>query len=332
VDLVISSAGKPLANESMPIPGTVAEEIARLPEVAWVDPVRIVKAVCEGALTNLIATDTRLHERGVRELHYLQGDPARATAALARGQGAAVNEAFVLRFRKGLGDTIACSTPAGEVRLPIVGVYFDPAFADLGIVLLDRQLYRDRWRDDSTSFIEPGLRPGADRARVMETIRARWGEKHALFILTVEEFRREADELLDQTMLVTYPLVAIAIAIALLGVVNSLLASVLDRIREIGVLRAIGATRGQIARSIVLEATIIGVLGGSLAALAGSILGYLQLDVLFRGMLGITVLYRYPTTAVVFSLFAALILAAAAGYLPGRSAGRLKITDALEYE
>ena len=127
-------------------------------------------------------------------------------------------------------------------------------------------------------------------------------------------------------------MIVTAIAIALLGVINALLASVLDRVREIGVLRAVGATRGQVVRSVMIESAIIGLMGGVLAAALGSVFGYIQLDILFRGMFGMTVFYSYPATAVFFALFAAVALATVSGYLPGRSAGRLKITEALEYE
>ena len=333
VDLVISSGGRPLSNESTSLPGTLVDEIAKLPGIARVDPVRILKVIHEGTPTNVIAVDGRIWVEGIRTLTLLEGDPKEAFAAMHRGEAVGVNEAFALRYKKRPGDVISLPSPNGEVRVPIAGIYFDPGMGDMGIVLMDRNaLYRRMWRDDTVTFIEPQLERGADRQQVIEAIRSRWGEKHALFVVTMEQFRGEANDLLNQTMLVTYPLVGISIAIALLGVVNSLLASVLDRIREIGVLRAIGATRTQVARSIVVEATIIGLLGGLLAIAVGSALGYVQIDVLFRGMFGMTVLYRYPTAAAVFSLVAALVLAAAAGYLPGRSAGRVEIVKALEYE
>jgi putative ABC transport system permease protein len=333
VDLVISSGGRPLSNESTPLPGALVDEIAKLPGIARVDPVRMLKITHDGTPTNVIATDGANWVKGIRAPTLLEGDSRAAFAAMHRGEAVGVNEAFALRYKKRTGDVISLPSPNGEVRVPIAGVYFDPAMGDMGIVIMDRDaLYRPMWRDDTVTFIEPALEPGADRQAVIEAIRSRWGAKHALFVVTMEQFRKEANDLLNQTMLVTYPLVGISIAIALLGVVNSLLASVLDRIREIGVLRAIGATRAQVARSIVVEATIIGLLGGVLAVAVGSVLGYVQIDVLFRGMFGMTVLYRYPTTAAAFSLVAALVLAAASGYLPGRSAGRVEIVKALEYE
>jgi putative ABC transport system permease protein len=332
IDLVITSGAEPLSPDTTPLPGSLAEEIAALPAVERVDTVRMVRVAYAGSLTVLIATDARLYEQGHRTLPVMEGHLPETLGALVRGEGLVVNEAFMRRFKVRRGDTISLTTPGGEVRLPILAIYFDPTFADLGTVLLDQALYRRLWRDETVNFIEPVLRKGADREKVIQEIRDRWGERHALFIATVERFRSEVDELLNQTIALAYPLIAMAISIALLGVVNSLLASVLDRTREIGVLRAIGATRGQVARAIMIESALIGFMGGLLAAGFGSLGGYYQLDVLFRGMFGMTVFYRYPAGAVIFAFLAAVVLSAVAGYLPGRRASRLKITEALEYE
>ncbi len=332
VDLVISSGAKPLSNETTPIAGEIADAIAAMPGVARSDTVRIAHVVCDGLPTNLLAVDANLWIHDVRHLTLLAGDARDAFPRMLRGEAIAVNEAFRQRFRKSVGDVVELPAPAGVLRLPIAAIVFDPGFGDQGVVLVDRMLYRRAWRDDSVTFVEPALAPGVDRAAVADAIRQRFGARHALFVATIDEFRGEANELLDRTIRIAYPLVAIAIAIALLGVVNSLLASVLDRVREIGVLRAIGATRAQVARAVAVEAAIIGTLGGVLAAVVGSVLGAVQIDVLFRGMFGMTVLYRYPTGAVLFAMFAALVLAVGAGYLPGRRAARISIVAALDYE
>ncbi len=332
IDLVVTSGAAPLSEDSTPLPASLAEEIASLPEIERVDAVRTARVTHEGSLTFLIAIDGRLYQQGRRKLILIDGDPRSAVDALARGEAMIVNEAFASRFGVRRGDEISLPTPSGELRLPIVATCFDPTYADVGTIHLDRALYRRLWRDDTVNFIQPVLRRGADRRKVMEEIRHRWGKKHALFVVSIDEFRREADELLNQTISMAYPMIATAITISLLGVVIALLASVLDRMREIGVLRAIGATRAQVVRSVVIESAIIGLMGGILAAAAGSVFGYIQLDILFRGMFGMTVFYRYPMAAVLFALAAAVLLAAVAGYLPGRKAGRLRITEALEYE
>ena len=88
-------------------------------------------------------------------------------------------------------------------------------------------------------------------------------------ILSNRALRTRVLEIFDQTFAITYGLEAIALVVAVLGVLNSLLASVLERTREIGILRSVGFTRGGIVRSILWEAGLMGALANLLGALAG---------------------------------------------------------------
>ena len=284
----------------------------------------------DGLLTYLVARDAHVYRDGLRGMVFLEGSEAAALGALERGEGVVVSGVFARRFGKHVGDTIELPAPDGPVRLPIVGVNLD--MIDLGAVVVERSLYRKLWRDDSVSFIDPIARNGVDPEQVMETIRRRWGRQYGLGITTFAQIRKENDEVMRQSVAGAYPMIAISLAIALLGVVNSLFASVIDRIREIGLLRAVGATRGQVTRAIVLEATIVGLGGGLFGAIAGSVLGYMTAGSLLPDVFGIAAFYRHPTATVGFAVMAAVCLAAAAGYLPGRAAGRLEVSQALSYE
>jgi len=325
------ASGKGLTpSDVSPLPGHVAEEMRELAEVEAIDAERWVKVPYEGVLTYVVARDAEVYRAGLRRMIFVEGVESEAIEAFARGEGAIVSDVFAHRFDKHLGDVVTLASPGGGVELRVAGVSLD--MLDLGMVLVDRSLYRARWRDDTVTYIDPVLRPGANRQRVMEAIRQRWGETYGLSLTTFDQLRKENDELLAQSVAVAYPMIAISLAIALLGVVNSLYASVLDRIREIGLMRAVGATRRQIVRAIVLEAMLVGLAGGLFGVVAGSILGYMTAGTLLPDVFGITAFYRYPAGAALFALAAAVVLAAAAGYLPGRTASRLKISEALSYE
>jgi putative ABC transport system permease protein len=159
-----------------------------------------------------------------------------------------------------------------------------------------------------------------------------WGAQHKLFVITVAEFMRDQRALLAQATAAVYPLIALATVIALLGIVTSLLAAIVDRVREIAVLRAIGATRRQIARSVVVESALLGLAAGVLAACLGSVLGYFEVELLIRELFNMSVLYSFPAGSVLLAVLIAPALAALAGYLPGRRAARLRFGDALRYE
>jgi putative ABC transport system permease protein len=120
--------------------------------------------------------------------------------------------------------------------------------------------------------------------------------------------------------------------IALFGLVNSLLASVLDRTREIGVLRSVGSTRSQIGRLVLYEAAALGIVGTLLAIPAGFSMNYLNelQNLVFSGSY-----FPFEPPGLLFlgSLFIAVaVLAALAGYFPGRRAARVRITEAIQTE
>ena len=115
---------------------------------------------------------------------------------------------------------------------------------------------------------------GWSRARtwqaLIEKIKAGYGEKYQLFISTHRELKAAVVRIMEQSFVVNYAVEIVAIVVAIFSVINTLLASVLDRSREIGVLRAIGATQAQVRRIIVMEAGWMGLIGGLLGLFAGT--------------------------------------------------------------
>jgi putative ABC transport system permease protein len=110
------------------------------------------------------------------------------------------------------------------------------------------------------------------------------------------------------------------------------LASILDRTREIGVLRAIGATQGQVRRLVVLEAGWMGVLGGVLGLFAGTIMAYHHVVYNTKVLTGWTFQFYYPYDVALLSVVASVILCVIAGYGPSKQAAATPIVTAIGYE
>ena len=120
--------------------------------------------------------------------------------------------------------------------------------------------------------------------------------------------------------------------VAIFSVINTLLASVLDRTREIGVLRAIGATQAQIRRMIIFEAAWMGLIGGFLGLIAGTIMSYHHVVYNTKVLTGWTFEYYYPFTLAALSILASMILCLLAGYWPAKQAAATPIASAIGYE
>jgi len=332
VALVITAGGDLTSPYRARMPATLADDVAGLPGVRAVDTIRLARVPYQDRLVVLASSDLDLHLRGLRSFIAVDGDLGEAERAAVAGTGALVSDTFSNRYHVGVGDTVVLPSPSGAASFRVAAVYFEPGFPDLGLVYLDRAVYRRLWQDRTVDMIQPILEPAADRAAISAEIRARWGSRFALFIVTVEQFRRQVEMLGEMAMALAWPVIAIAVAIAALALVNAMLAAIVERTRSIGLQRALGATRAQVRRSLLIEAGLIGLLGAVLGVVTGSAVGYLAVEVLMRGIFGMTVSFAYPLLAVLGGASLSIALAVLVGQLPAGIAARLEIVRALSYE
>lgn len=329
--LLVGSASGFGSDEPAPVPQQVADDIRHLPGVEDLYIARRLKVPFRGLFVYLTAVDASSFRRKIRGLDLVDGDAGPVLDAFERGQGVMVSEPFANQFRVRRGDLVSFSSPNGAITLPVAAIWFDTK--DIGEVFIDRTLYRRAWGDDTVNYIAPVLSsPATDRERVSDMIRKEWGERLGLFVFSVEQLREEMNATVRSTVFAAYPLVLVTLVIALVGVVNSLLASVLDRTHDIGILRAVGATRRQIARTVMIEGSLIGLVGAFFGVLAGSAVSYLEVEMLLHYTFGVSTVYHYPTFVAGWTIVLALVLSATAGQLPGRRAAGLSIRNALQHE
>jgi putative ABC transport system permease protein len=329
IDLMVGSNGRPLSAESVPFAESALRDVAGLPEVEAVEGSRVTTVRYRGASISMTAIDPVFYQSGIRRFALLQGDPREAVRGLADGSAVIANSPFAGTYDAWLGRTIALPTPAGEVRLVVAGVTIDPN--DQATLYVSRDLYRERWGDRSLTLATARLKPGVGLGEGAAAIRRCCAERYGLFVGTAADFQREIEGVITQVFALVYPGVVISFLIALFSIINSLLASVEEQVRPIGIVRAIGATRGQIAWSMMMEAGTTGLFAAVLGVVVGSLAGYASLVVLGH-VFRMTLLYDFPRTEVLFALVTAALLSAAAGYIPGRQAAAVKLRAALSWE
>ena len=144
--------------------------------------------------------------------------------------------------------------------------------------------------------------------------------------------RRGAVEVFDRTFAVTYALEAVAIVVAMLGAANSLLALVLDRRREIGLIRYLGAATGQVRRMILMEAGLLGLLAGSLGLALGMALSAVLIYVVNKQSFGWTIQFHPPVLLLAGALLLVWAVTVLAGVYPARFASRLQPADVIHEE
>jgi putative ABC transport system permease protein len=145
------------------------------------------------------------------------------------------------------------------------------------------------------------------------------------------DWRAEARKTFEQVYLALYAILVVFAIPALLGMINTLAINILERTREIGVLRAIGTTRRQVQRLVLAESVLLGAAGAGLGMLAGLALGY-GFTTLTAGAFGNTITYSFPLAGLIAAFAVALLLGVLASWVPARQAARLRIVQALQYE
>jgi putative ABC transport system permease protein len=329
-DLIVSSGAGTAGPRNIPLKEDPLPGLKAVPGVKIVDLYRLIRSSYAGRPI-LIESFSAGESAGVRTLPMIHGDGARALRELGEGKGVIVSESFQSKFSKGANDTVELNTPTGRRTFLILGVYVDYS-SDAGSVLIDRALYKKFWRDDLVDAFDLWLEPGADQRSVIQTIKERYGEKYQLFISTHSELRKAVVDIMEQSFVVNYAVEIVAVIVAIFSVINTLLASILDRTREIGVLRAIGATQPQVRTMVVMEAGWMGVLGGVLGLFAGTIMSYHHVVYNTKMLTGWTFQFYYPYDVAVLSIMASILLCLAAGYGPAKQAASTPIVTAIGYE
>jgi putative ABC transport system permease protein len=328
-DLFVSSSQN-FTTRSFRFPGSMGDEIRKLEGVDEVQRVRTVRVQFRGTPVMIVAVEVDgLARRAPRR--PVQGDQARMYRLTARGEGVIASDNLAALKGLKLGESIEIAAPKGVLRLPIVGTVVD--YSDQqGTLLVDREVFRRYWNDDSVNAFRIYLKPGAKEGEVKSRLLARFAGERRLFVFTNAELRGYILRLTDQWHGLTWVQLAVAVLVAVLGIVNSLTVSIADRRRELGVLQAVGGLRGQIRHTIWMEAVSVGVVGLVLGLALGALNLYFTIRMSRLDFAGYRLDYEYPFS--VAAMLIPVILGAAflAGIGPAEAAVRAKLVEALEYE
>jgi putative ABC transport system permease protein len=329
-DLIVSPAARFIKGSAARLPDGLIEGASRIEGIAALDPFvgRRVELLGQEAL--LAAGDFEVVARYGRLL-FRTGDSAEILRRAKDEEGVIISESLALSRGLSEGGRLPLATPSGPVALPIAGVFYDYA-TDGGKAVMDRTQWARLWAQDGADLLAIYLTPGADDMVVRRRLEALAGGAEGIVVSSNRALKAKVLEIFDNTFVVARALELITILVAVLGIFTVLWASVLSRRREIGLLRSIGATRSQVARLVLGEAGLLGLMVELLGLLAGICLSLILIHVINKQSFGWTIQFRFSWLVVVKSLILSLAAALLAGYLPARQAARLNIPNAVAYE
>ncbi|HJT87224.1 MAG TPA: FtsX-like permease family protein, partial [Bryobacteraceae bacterium] len=243
---------------------------------------------------------------------------------------AIVSEPFANKFGIRVGDRLTLPIGARDVTVTVAGVYYEYSSSQ-GFVMLDRSTLLKYLPGQPATNAGVYLKPGANAASVQREIERR-AAGLGVRVAPNQELRKNAIVIFDRTFAITWALEAVAIIVAMLGAANSLLALVLDRRRELGLLRYLGASAGQLRGMVLAEAAFLGLLAIVLGLALGFALSLLLIFVVNKQSFGWTIQFHPPMELLAGALLLVWCVTVLAGLYPARVATLLRPIDVIHEE
>jgi putative ABC transport system permease protein len=310
-------------NNFSPIPVSVAAAAAKAPGVNAVGSVRAGQAKAFGSVFNATAVDPPTAR--IFSLDWKDGSDA-VLARLGK-DGAFVDDGFASDHDLKIGSTFRETFPNGETApFRVLGIFKPPTggspFGPVTISATTWDRFNAQPQNLYSFVIMNGGETDANRAALDRTLREFPNAK----VQTRQEFVDNQISGLSSVLNILYVLLALSVLVSFFGIVNTLVLTVFERTREIGMLRAVGMTRRQVRRMIRYESVITSAIGGALGILLGIALGALlvaRVDFID---------FTLPVTQLVVFAVAAIVVGVIAAVFPARRAARLNVLQALQYE
>jgi len=337
-DLVVSSPGRIVALQVQLLDESIGAEIQAVPGVDVTDGIgvtawRFVKLPYRGRRIDLKAYDRPHPKLEYSPFDVVGGDPRELGPRLyAQAEpGVFVTESFGKAFGTKIGDVLTLASPTGNVDFRVLAFVVERASTEVG-VFLSRDLYKRHWQDPLVTSFFAQAAPGVDVESLRREIDARVGQSRGVTTLSNAALRADLGRLIDENVAYTRAIEFAALIIGLLGVMNTLLVSLLERSRELGMMRAVGVSARQLKRLIATEALLQGAIGGLVATLLGTYVSYTWVVGNLSEMMGWSVDFRFPVARILFALAAGLFIGWLGGWIPARRASKRVISESLGYE
>jgi len=334
--------GKTLGSDYMLVPPSVgvwssnigansglADRLRAVPGVDAVSTIRFAMSQSDGKTVSVLGIDPVVFPQ-VAGLNFQQGDADTAFAALDVGRTLIANGPLASQLGLGAGDTMRLSTPTGSQEYTIVAVAGDYLNAKIPSAYISQRLVRQDFRKTDDVFVQVNLADGARAVDVEARLKSIVTDYPQFKLISRQVYQDQTKQAVDAALIMyTFILAALAIP-SLIALLNTLAIGVIERTREIGMLRAVGATRSQVRRMVLAEALLLAAVGTVLGLIAGLYLSYVS--VLGLGASGYPLAYSFPVWGLVAAAAIGLGFGALAAVIPARQAAGLEIVRALQYE
>ena len=329
-DLYLRPAGGAAVDRHPTMSRELTERIAKLPGVAEVDGLREYEISYQGMPVTLSSLDLGML-RAYESSDFFSGRPTETVLAdLHRQNTILVSEPFTYKHHVRTGDSIELALGGSQASFRIVDVFYDYS-SERGDIVMDRAMLLKYLPDQADSnaevFVKAGVKPEEVRNEILDAAAG-----HRIVILSDRDLRVGAIQVFDRTFAITYALEAVAVLVAVMGIAGALLALVIDRRRELALLRFLGASSGQIRKLILVEAGLLGLLANVAGFLLGYLLSLILVFVINKQSFGWTIRFHWPVAVLCGALTVVYAATLLAGLYPGEVAVLLNPIEVVHEE
>jgi putative ABC transport system permease protein len=329
-DIILSPATAAVSGWDSYLPPELVSELEVDPDIEDIDLIHVKETEYQERLILLWAATTPVL-LGRSQLEFLRGEEQDIIDRVTRRGEVIVSETFSLRFGVREGQDLMLQTSQGPREFTVAGVFYDYT-TENGMVIIDRNIYRQTWNDPRVNRAALFLKDHSILADVRDRLETRFSGRYQILAVSNRELRREILQIFDQTFSIAQALKIIAFIVAILGIVNSMLALVIERERDFGILRAIGTFRKQIRKMTLLEAQLMGIISFVLGVGSGLLLSMVLIYVINRQSFGWTVQFFPVPMVFVQSLALVVVAAFLAGLIPAHIAAKKRLAEAVRME
>ncbi len=305
----------------------LADSLRQVPGVETVSTLRFATSQAKGQAVSVLGIQPEEFQKA-SGLAFTEGDES-AYAQIGAERSLIANGAFLLATGSKVGDSVELLTPDGQVSYRIAAAASDLLNAKVTTVYISQANLQADFGSTEDVFLQIDLQKGADREAAGAQIKALGREYPQFKVISGADYFGAIQAQFKAAFSGIYVLFLILAFPSLIAMLNTLTISVLERTREIGMIRAVGGTRRQIRNMVLAEALLLAAIGTAFGILGGLYLGYVF-------VVGIKIMfpmgYFFPAAGILAAVAIGLLFGALAAIIPARQAARLEVVQALRYE
>jgi putative ABC transport system permease protein len=307
----------------------LAQTIRDTPGIETVATVRVAQSQAKGLPLQVIGIDPATYPQ-VAGLEFVSSIAEQAYAEVGAGRAIILNGIFTGRSNVQVGDTVTLKTPEGDHDYRVVAIGTDYLNAKAATGFISQANLAADFHETGDVLLMANKASGADAASVHAALDEVVKRYPAFTLYESTEWRASMTGTFESVIGALYFLM-IALALpSLIALINTLAIGVIERTREIGMIRAVGGTRWQVRRMILAESLLLAGLGIAFGIVAGLWMGYALVEAM--GIVGFNLTYFFPAASVLVAIAVGLIFGVLAALVPARQAAKMDIVAALHYE